>query len=228
MKAILAATDPKLAWYIARSSGLVAWVVVTASILWGLTLSTRLIRRRGVPAWLLDLHRFLGGLSVVFSAVHLGALVADNYVHFGLRELFVPYSSTWRPGSVAWGVVALYLLLAVEVTSLLMKRLPRKLWRAVHASSFGLFIAATAHGLTAGADRTNLVVQWATLSGLSLVVFLTLFKFYVPKPGGKKGRGARLAQPPKPTMATVNSTAGTTSPMATASLAQRASAQSSG
>ncbi|MFN0029243.1 MAG: ferric reductase-like transmembrane domain-containing protein [Acidimicrobiales bacterium] len=193
MKAILAATDPKLAWYIARSSGLVAWVVVTASILWGLTLSTRLIRRRGVPAWLLDLHRFLGGLSVVFSAVHLLALVADNYVHFGLRELFVPYATNWRPGSVAWGIVALYVLVAVEVTSLMMKRMPRKVWRAIHASSFFLFIAATAHGLTSGADRTNLVVQWATLSGLSLVVFLTLYKFYVPKPGGKKTRDARAA-----------------------------------
>lgn len=188
MKVILAATDPKLAWYIARSSGLVAWVVVTASILWGLTLSTRLIRRRGVPAWLLDLHRFLGGLSVVFSVVHLVALVVDDYVHFGLSELFVPYASTWRPGSVAWGIVALYLLLAVEVTSLLMKKMPRKFWRAIHGSSFGLFIAATAHGLTSGADRTNLVVQWATLSGISLVVFLTLFKFYVPKPASKKAR----------------------------------------
>ena len=51
--------DEKLSWYVARSSGLVAWALVTASIVWGLALSSRLIRRRGVPAWLLALHRYL-------------------------------------------------------------------------------------------------------------------------------------------------------------------------
>ena len=62
---MIAVTD-KLAWYVARSSGIVAWATVTASILWGLTLSSRLVRKRGVPAWLLDLHRYLGTLSLVF------------------------------------------------------------------------------------------------------------------------------------------------------------------
>ena len=56
------AVTTKLAWYVARSSGIVAWATVTASILWGLTLSSRLVRKRGVPAWLLDLHRYLGTL----------------------------------------------------------------------------------------------------------------------------------------------------------------------
>ena len=60
------AVTTKLAWYVARSSGIVAWATVTASILWGLTLSSRLVRKRGVPAWLLDLHRYLGTLSLVF------------------------------------------------------------------------------------------------------------------------------------------------------------------
>ena len=67
---MIAVTD-KLAWYVARSSGIVAWATVTASILWGLTLSSRLVRKRGVPAWLLDLHRYLGTLSLVFVVVHL-------------------------------------------------------------------------------------------------------------------------------------------------------------
>ena len=89
---MIALTD-KLAWYVARSSGIVAWATITASILWGLTLSSRLVRKRGVPAWLLDLHRYLGTLSVVFVAIHLGGLVADNFVYFGWRELFIPMKS---------------------------------------------------------------------------------------------------------------------------------------
>src|SRR3954447_23757356 len=111
------AVTEKLAWYVARSSGIVAWATVTASILWGLTLSSRLVRKRGVPAWLLDLHRYLGTLSVVFVAIHLAGLVADNFVYFGWSELLVPMSSPWRTGAVAWGIVAFYFLVAIQISS---------------------------------------------------------------------------------------------------------------
>lgn len=190
---MLAAVNPQLAWYAARSSGLVTWALVTASILWGLALSTRLVRRRGVPAWLLDLHRFLGTLSLVFLGVHLVALWADSYVHFAWSELLVPMASTFRPGAVAWGIVGMYLLLAVEVTSWLMRRLPRRLWRSVHLSSFGVFVTASVHGFQAGADRGALVVQWLALSGGTLVVFLVLFRLLAPRGARQTSRDAVVA-----------------------------------
>ena len=64
-------------------------------------------------------------------------------------------ASTWRPVAVAWGVISLWILIAVELTSLLMKYLPRRVWHAVHLSSFGLFFAATAHAISAGTDHVN-------------------------------------------------------------------------
>jgi hypothetical protein len=179
--AALAAIDEKVAWYVARSAGLVAWALVTATIVWGLALSTRIVRRKGIPAWLLDLHRFLGTLTLVFVAVHVAAIWADSYVHFGPRELFVPMASSWRPGPVAWGIVATYLLAAVQVSSWLMRRIPRRLWRAIHMTSFALFVSATVHGFTSGADNRNLAVQWIALTGTLLVVFLSAFRVLTPK-----------------------------------------------
>jgi predicted ferric reductase len=164
--------DPHLTWYTARASGLVAWVLVTTSILWGLALSGRFVRRRGVPAWLLDVHRYLGTLALVFVGVHLLALWADSYVHFAWREMFVPFASPWRPGAVAWGIVAAYLLVAIEVTSWAMRRMPRRAWHAVHCSSFALFVVATVHGFTAGADAKHVLVRWSAASGALLVVLL--------------------------------------------------------
>ena len=188
--------DPKLWWYVARASGLVAWWLVAASVLWGLLLSTRLLKRRPAPAWLLDLHRFLGGTAVVFTAVHLLGLVADSYAHFGPAELFVPLASKWRPGPVAWGVVALYVLVAVEATSLAMKRMPRKWWRAVHMSSFGLFVLSTVHALSAGTERTNPAVQWSALLMGTAFVFLSAYRKLAgrrstrsPKQGSAVGAG---------------------------------------
>jgi predicted ferric reductase len=190
---VLAELNPQLSWYAARSSGLVAWALVTASILWGLALSTRLIQRRGVPAWLLDLHRFLGTLSLVFVGVHLVALWADSYTVFGWNELFLPMASSYRPGAVAWGIVAFYLLAAVQVTSWLMRHLPRRFWHTVHLSSFFLFITASVHGFQSGADRNAIVVQWLALTGGTLVMFLLLFRLLAPRRAQRASRRTRPA-----------------------------------
>ena len=170
------AFDEKLSWYVARSSGLVAWALVTASVVWGLALSSRMIRRRGVPAWLLALHRYLGTLSIVFVVVHLLALVADNYVPYGWKELFVPMATKWRPGATAWGIAGFYLLVAIQVTSWLMRFLPRRVWHAVHLSSFALFAAGSVHGFKAGADMSNRLILWSGMVGIVLVVTLVVFR----------------------------------------------------
>jgi predicted ferric reductase len=196
----MAAVNSKLSWYAARSSGLIAWAVVTASILWGLAVSTRLIRRKGVPAWCLDLHKFLGTLSLVFVVVHVVALWADTFVYFGPRELLVPMASEWRPGPVAWGIAATYLLVAIQLTSWTMRRLPRKLWHTVHISSFPMFIFATVHGFTTGADNMNLAVQWGALTGGLLVIFLVIFRFLVPRRSSKAARARRAEPQPLPVL----------------------------
>jgi sulfoxide reductase heme-binding subunit YedZ len=159
-----------LTWYAARSAGVVAWALLTASTAWGLALGGRMLAgRRPRPSWVLDLHRYLGGIATVFTALHVAFVVGDTYVHFGVADVLVPFASAWRPAAVAWGVVALWLLLAVELTSLGRRRLPRALWRRVHLLSVPLFAVATMHGLTAGTDvRTPL----AAVAAVGVVAFM--------------------------------------------------------
>ncbi len=168
-------------WYVARSSGLVAWGLAALSVLWGLLLSTKVMGKKARPNWLLDLHRFLGGLTVVFIAVHLVGLFLDPYVNFGAAQLFIPFASTWKPSAVAWGIVAFYLLLAVEITSLLRRRIPKKWWKAVHMSSYGIFVFGTVHLLTGGTDRHSQLLLW-TVAGMSgAVAAMTLYRIVTPK-----------------------------------------------
>ena len=103
-----------LPWYVARSSGLIAWALLAASVLWGLAISTRVLRGTPRPSWLLDLHRYLGGIATAFVGVHIVALLGDTYVHFGLASVLVPFAGSWHPVAVAWGVTAFYVLLAVD------------------------------------------------------------------------------------------------------------------
>lgn len=175
------AVDPKTWWYVSRATGFVSWALLALAVLWGLFLSTRSLGKAALPAWLLDLHRHLGGLAVVFVGVHMLGLSLDGYVSFGWSDLFVPMASTWKPGPVAWGVVALYLLLAVEVTALLQRRLPRRLWREVHMLSFPLYVIATIHLFAAGTDAGNAIVAWTVVIVSTLVVFLTLVRVLAAK-----------------------------------------------
>lgn len=194
--------NPHLAWYAARAGGIVAWALLSAAVIWGLLLSTRLFHgRRPTPRWLLDLHRFLGGLAVTFTAVHIGGLVGDNYLHVGAADLLLPFASSWRPAAVALGVVGLWLLVAVEATSLLMRRLPRRLWHAVHMSSYVLFWTATLHGLLAGTDTHNIVYMTATSSVVTLVLFLTLVRA-LASPRRTRTSGARPPRGPGAPVAT--------------------------
>ena len=172
----MATLDPRTWWFVARAAGLVAWILLALTVIWGLALSTKAFGRNPKPAWLLDLHRHLGGLAVVFTGVHLAGLFADTYVAFGWRELFLPFASAWKPGAVAWGIVAFYLLIAVEVTSLLQRHLSRKWWRRVHFASFPLFVIATVHLATAGTDSGGAVTQWLAVVVCTIVAFLVLLR----------------------------------------------------
>ena len=163
----------QLWWYTARSGGIVAWALLNASVLWGLVLSTKVFGKRPRPNWVLDLHRFLGGAAVVFTAIHIASIVFDSYVNFGFIDILVPLTSSWHPMAVSWGIVALYLLIAVEVTSLMRKRLSKQMWRATHYASFPLFVLATTHALSAGTDRAALLMRAGAVFTTASVVALT-------------------------------------------------------
>jgi hypothetical protein len=169
----------QLWWDTARAGGITAWCLLAGSVLWGLAISTRTAPDRVRPNWMLDVHRFLGGLAAVFVGVHMTGLLLDRFVTFGPTDLLVPLASSWHPVAVAWGIVAMYLLLAVELTSLGRRRVPRRIWRVVHTASFPTFVMATVHGLSAGTDRHDLVWQvtlWSTVAAVALLTVVRLLQ----------------------------------------------------
>ena len=166
----------QLWWYVARSGGIVAWAMLAASVLWGLALSTKVFGKRPRPNWLLDLHQWLGTLTMVFLGVHVAGLMLDSYVDFGPTDVLVPLASSWDPSAVAWGVVAFYLLLAVEVTALARRWLPKKVWRSTHYLSFPVFVLATIHGVAAGTDATTTFAVATVAVVVALVALLSFVR----------------------------------------------------
>ena len=177
---------PEIWWYVARATGLVAWALAVGSLLLGLALATRAMGPKPRGPWLLSLHRWLGGLAVLFTAAHIGSLIADSFVTFDVVDVLVPFAAHWKPGAVAWGVVAFWLMVAIEVTSLLMARIPKRVWHAVHLSSYALAVLATIHGVAAGTDTGNPAVAWIVLGTIAAATFFLAYRRFAPRPARRQ------------------------------------------
>ena len=168
-------------WYVTRASGMVAAVLLVLTLIWGLLITTKLIDRKGLPAWLTDLHRYLGGLSVLFIAVHLVSLVLDSYVSFSWADLFVPFASSWKAGPVAWGIGAFWGLVVVEGTSLAQRRMARGTWRRLHFLSYPVALMTALHAAQAGTDAANPVFRVVSIVLIGVLSALTVFRIlYTP------------------------------------------------
>lgn len=185
-------------WYVARASGILAWLMLAASVTWGILLATRAFPRSRRPAWLLDLHRFLGGLAISFVAIHLAALVADRYVHFDAADLLIPYASSWKPGALAFGVVAMWLLAAVQLSSLAIKRLPRGVWHGVHLVSYAVFWLTSIHAALAGTDRSRVLYRATAAGSITVVAAALVYRLLRPAPRRSPHTGRSIREPTTP------------------------------
>jgi len=173
-------------WYAARAGGVIAYLLVSASVLAGILLAGKK-RVPGFPRFAVeDVHRFLGLLAALFIAIHVGSIALDSFVPFSFGQLVVPFTSGYRPLATGLGVVALELLLAVSVTNRLRSRLPYRLWRRAHYATLAVWLLATVHGILAGTDRDQTWLAWLYALTVALVAGAGALRF------GRKGAPPRL------------------------------------
>ena len=142
-------SDPTF-WILARSSGIAAYVLLTASVLAGVVLKARPFGTSPRPAAVTDVHRLLALLGLSTLALHGVALVLDRTVEVSLAALLVPGLVPYRPLWTALGVVAAELMVLVYVSFSLRRRIGTRAWRRLHWLTYAVFALATVHGLAAG------------------------------------------------------------------------------
>jgi sulfoxide reductase heme-binding subunit YedZ len=143
-------------WFVARGSGIVSLLMVTASVCFGLLTVARFWHETWPRFFNLEMHRRISLLAIVFNAIHISSAVLDPFVKLGWSAAFVPLVSTYRPLPVAMGVVSMYLFVALIITGLLRSHMPQGLWRAIHWTSYAMWPLALAHSFLAGSDAGSL------------------------------------------------------------------------
>ena len=82
--------DHTLTWEVARVGGMLAYVLVTASVALGLLLSLKATSENWPRFITNELHRFVTLVALVFTGVHTLAVLVDPFTGFSLTEVFVP------------------------------------------------------------------------------------------------------------------------------------------
>ncbi len=171
MTLIATAASTKTLWYVTRGTGVVALLLLTASVVLG-TLSSARWRAPRLPRFLVGgLHRNLTLLAVAFVAAHVVTAVADRFAPIGYKDGILPFLSPYRPIWLGLGTVAFDLLLALILTSLLRARLGFRAWRAFHWLAYASWPVALVHALGTGSDAR---LSWMAFVGVGSCILVVL------------------------------------------------------
>ncbi len=169
-----------LTWYVTRGSGLVALVLLTIAFVLGIP-TARTADWRGAPRLVVQLlHRNASLLAVAFVAVHVATTVADSFVNIRIVDAFVPFISGYHMLWLGLGTIALDLILAIVVTSLLRERLSYRTWRTVHFAAYGCWPIALLHGLEIGSDAGFAWMRWVVVGCAAAVIVALIVRVARP------------------------------------------------
>jgi sulfoxide reductase heme-binding subunit YedZ len=189
---LAAAAGPSVYWYLTRSTGAMALLLLTGAVALGVVD----VRRWSTPRWprfLVDsLHRNVSLLAMVFLGLHILTSVLDSFAPISLIDAFVPFVGSYRPFWLGLGAIAWDLLLAVTITSLLRQRMGYASWRAILWLTYASWPIALLHGFGTGSDVKSTWLLALSVACLIVVLAAVFARVLGGWPENGRIRGAAL------------------------------------
>jgi sulfoxide reductase heme-binding subunit YedZ len=190
------------AWWLAsRSAGVVAYLLLSASVVLGLAMALNLFPPRA-SARVRAFHERIALVALGALAAHGLLLLGDGFLHPGVGGIVVPFAMSYRPVWTGIGILAGYLTAGLSLTYYARRRLGARRWRAAHRLIPIAWAMAVVHVIGAGSDAGSLWLQVPLALTMAAVITLLGHRLL----GGLPARGAR---PPR--RAPVPAAAGTAS-----------------
>jgi methionine sulfoxide reductase heme-binding subunit len=186
-------TDRSMTWQFIRSSGMTAYILFTISTLWGLALSSKIVKDWSPGTLSMLLHTTVSWLGVGFAALHAFMLLFDEYVPYQPVELAIPFIGPYRPLAVGLGTLSFWIMLLVALSFKFKKQLGHHRWKLLHYTSYAGFFMVTAHALFAGTDAGK--IGFRILLGVAVLVtmILTSYRVGMHKPTAQPARARQGA-----------------------------------
>ena len=175
-------------WLAGRSAGVVAMLLVTASVLLGLAMAAKLVppRRRREAG---KAHEHLALLSLGAIGAHGALLAADPWLKAGWSGILVPFAIGYRPFWTGLGIIGGYLAAILGLSFYVRRRIGARLWRRLHRLTVFVYLLGVAHMLGAGTDASVPAVRYAVLASLAPVSVLFALRLR-PRKAGARGEHA--------------------------------------
>jgi predicted ferric reductase len=166
--------SPSTYWYLTRSTGAVALILLTVSV----ALGVADVRRFSTPTWprfVVDgLHRNVSMLAVVFVVLHVVTSVLDGFAPISMTAAIIPFTSSYRPFWLSLGTISFDLMLALTVTSILRARISPAAWRLTHWLAYACWPIALLHSFGTGSDARNGWLVWLSVVCIAIVAAAVL------------------------------------------------------
>ncbi len=169
-------TDPQLTWYVARATGLISLALLSLSLVLGIGSSTRLSSSRWPRFVTQALHRNVSLFVLVLLAVHVVAVILDDFVVITIPDAVIPFVSAYRPIWLGLGTLSADVLVALVVTSLARQRLGYGTWRAIHWTAYLCWPLAVVHGLGTGSDARRAWSVWFVVGCVAFVLLAVAWR----------------------------------------------------
>jgi methionine sulfoxide reductase heme-binding subunit len=163
-------------WILLRAAGIGAYLMLFLAVAWGLVATTSVVSKRVSKSSANLFHQFVATTGLALLAAHMVILLFDEFMPFTAGDLLIPMRASYRPIATSFGVVAMYAVVVIVVTSWLRKQIGVVWWRRIHLFAVPAFTLALAHGFFSGSDsgRSWMDVMYATTA--SIVLFLTIVR----------------------------------------------------
>jgi hypothetical protein len=142
----------KWSWYLTRAGGLISFLLLYLAIFFGIAIRFPGLKKIFQPVDSYDFHAWISVQALIFVIIHGLVLLTDEYLNFSLKDLFIPLSSTYQPELVTLGVLGMYAMVAVILTSYFRKYISQRIWRVTHFLNIVLYGLAFFHAYYLGTD----------------------------------------------------------------------------
>jgi len=167
--------QPYLWWLVSRASGIVALALISCSVLLGLLMATKVLRRKGLNRTLVRLHEQLALAGLVSIAVHGASLLGDHWLGPGIKGILVPFAISYRPQYTGLGIIAGYLALLLGPSYYLRRRIGTRRWRSLHRATVLVWAMGAVHALGAGSDGTSVWLRAiVVVTGIPIIYLFVL------------------------------------------------------
>jgi DMSO/TMAO reductase YedYZ heme-binding membrane subunit len=177
--AVMAVQPSLLAWYSVRALGILAYLVLACSVLYGLLLSTKILDAIAHRPVSFALHKDLAVVALILGTLHGALLTLDQSFNFTPLSIIVPFESPYAPIAVGIGQLTLYGTAVVTASFYVRRQIGQRAWRILHYVTFLVFIGSSVHGILSGSDSGTPWAFWMYVLTVTAAIFLTVYRIVI-------------------------------------------------